>query len=180
MFCSSESWESVIGLSEGPSGWSIMEPFYFPYEPFPLFTRVRGRWVLGVLARFPHHRSPQARPSAPTLSLPCVPPRAPSVFLRAPLLVPSFFLPPFSVLLPALSPVPSPPPRPPTELLPWHLLSPRHSLGRQMERQSALRLAMRSVTLSAVRRVLGQGPCRPSRPRRCPVPPWFQPPGPAR
>src|SRR5829696_4268094 len=110
MFCSSESWESVIGLSEGPSGRSIMGTFYFPYGPFPLFTRVRGRWVLAVPACLPHHRSPQARSRAPTLSLPSAPPRAPSVFLRAPLLVPSCFLPPFSVLLPALSPSPSQPP----------------------------------------------------------------------
>ena len=46
MFCNSDSCESAIGLSERPSGPSIMEPFYFLYSPFPLFTGVRGRWIL--------------------------------------------------------------------------------------------------------------------------------------
>ena len=42
MFCSSESWDSAIGLSKRPSRSLNMETVYFLYGPLSLFTRVRG------------------------------------------------------------------------------------------------------------------------------------------
>jgi Phosphatidylethanolamine-binding protein len=48
MFCNSDSWDSAICLSPEPcSRPLVMEAFYFLYSPFPLFTGVRGRRVLG-------------------------------------------------------------------------------------------------------------------------------------
>ena len=60
MFCNSDSCESAIGVSERPSGPSIMEPFYFLQGPLPLFTGVRGRGIL---------RSSQARSSRNSLAI---------------------------------------------------------------------------------------------------------------
>jgi hypothetical protein len=46
MFCSSDSWDSAISLSEGSSRRLLMGAFYFLYSPFPLSTGVRGRGIL--------------------------------------------------------------------------------------------------------------------------------------
>jgi hypothetical protein len=47
MFCNSDSCDSAICLSEPRSPPVDMEAFYFFYSPFPLFTGVRGRRILG-------------------------------------------------------------------------------------------------------------------------------------
>src|SRR5215210_4105932 len=70
MFCNSDICESAIGVSERPSGPSIMEPFYFLQGPFPLFTGVRGRQILRsslravvagiMIAQIPQHEERKA------------------------------------------------------------------------------------------------------------------------
>jgi hypothetical protein len=48
MFCSSESCDSAICLTSEPrSRPLVMEAFYFLYSTSPLFTRMRGRRILG-------------------------------------------------------------------------------------------------------------------------------------
>jgi hypothetical protein len=180
MFCSSESWDSAIGLSERSSLRPKVMRASYPPRAIPYSYSRSTRKVLSESPRLPHRcPSTKARSRAPTLWPASALLRAPSVFLRAPLPLPSVFLRSSSVLLPAPFPFLLPPPRPLSGLLPWHLLSHRRSLARQMARQIARWSAMRGVIL-ALRRVLGPGPCRSSRPRRCPVPPWFLQPDPAR
>jgi hypothetical protein len=47
MFCNSESCDSAIWRSEPCSRPLVMEAFYFLYSPFPLFTGVRGKGIVG-------------------------------------------------------------------------------------------------------------------------------------
>src|SRR5215210_2115414 len=124
----------------------------YPYSPECVEGGSRS------LPRLPHRcHSTKARPRAPTLWPPSALLRAPSAFLRVPLPLPSVFLRPSSVLLPALFPVPWPHP-PPPPALPSRPPPPlRRSRTKPTARRSVACSAMRWATVT--RRLHGPGPC---------------------